>query len=477
MDEIFIGNLVKGGKPTKEKVGINIRNLVMHGLVSGSTGTGKSKALQVMAEQLARAGVPVLLADLKGDMSGFVRPNLAPESAQRMKTMGAPYLPEAFKANFFSINGNFIPMRLRLDQVDPALVGKILSLNSIQVSNLKSAFIYAKNEGTELCDMAALRDVLVYLSQNTGAMPGFSKASADVILRQINVFIGSGLDELFGEPSLDLSDMLKTGSINVVDLSNWRQNSSLPSVLMSFILYRLFHELDEVGSKEKPRLVLFIDEAHYLFQDANPELARLFETILRQIRSKGVSVIISTQNPEDVPEGVLAQLGCKVQFALRAFTENELSDIRYLAKSFPLSKKTDLAREILGLRIAEALISPLDEKGRPEGPFKSVIYSPLSSMQTVPAPELAKKLPKPLLAKYGEKIRREPVDFLSGLERIRASYGGKNKGEGREAARMERRQSRMVNASWNRMRWLGIFLIIILLLTGLVAAMLMYLLK
>jgi len=439
-------------------VALPLRTLTLHGLIGGSTGTGKTRAIQVLAEKLVDESVPVLLADLKGDISGFIMPNDSPDSAERAKGMGLEFSPKSFSMFSFSVSDRFAPLRLDLDSIDPALFARILRLNATQESNLRVAFLYAKEKGLPVRDLTDLQEVLVYLAKNPDAVAGASASSIDVILRQVSIAIGEGMGGLFGEPCLRVEDLLSP-RVNAINLSDWRKSSELPSILMAFILFRLFHELPDVGSLPKPKLVLFIDEAHYLFQGANPSLVELFTTILKQIRSKGVAVFLSSQNPEDIPEKVLEQLGCKIEFALRAFTAQEMEDVSGIARSFPPTKKYDLAKEILALRIGEAVVSPLGEDGRPLEPVKTMVEPPRSSMGVFSDEEIMRAQDCVLLGYYAQKAELERYDLSVPFEGFRIRRRDEWGAARAEAHRYEIKQARAVSRNWSRWKMVGLFLL------------------
>jgi DNA helicase HerA-like ATPase len=465
---IIIGRRMEGERPSAEPVSLPLRTLVMHGMIGGSTGTGKSRAIQLISEKLVEHGVPVILADLKGDISGFIRRNDSKKASERAASMGISFSPSVYPTDFFSISGRFIPFRIRLDSVDPTLLSRILKLNPTQESNLKMAMLYAKGKGLPVRDLADLQTILAYLSKNPGSAAGASPGSINVILRQVGIAMGEGMGSLFGEPQTEIADMLSP-KVHILNLSDWRRSSELPSILMGFILYRLFQELDDVGAVDKPRAAIFIDEAHYLFQNANPSLVSLFTTILKQIRSKGVAVFFSTQNPEDLPEKVLEQLGCKIEFALRAFTKEELEDISGIAKSFPPTRM-NLAKEIVALQIGEALVSPLDEGGRPLAPMKTMFAPPSSFMDVVPDDMIQKSLDPALMGKYRAKAEPERYELDSGLPRFRVP-GDNWHAINAEAARYERKEAKMAGKSWSRLKWAGVFVLLALLLLVILAAL------
>jgi hypothetical protein len=461
-DNIFLGKALDKDRITAQDVVIPLRTLTLHGMIGGSTGTGKSRAIQLISEQLVEQGIPVLLADLKGDMSGFVRPGSGDKVKERAKAMKLPYSPKSFPTNFFSVSGSFVPLRIRLDEIDPSLLARVLGLNETQESNMKIAMLYAQAKELPVRDLVDLQNLLSHLSQNLENAPGISKSSIGVILRAIGIAVGDGMNELFGEPSISIQDLI-VPKVNLINLSNWRKKSEMPSIMMGFILYRLFHELPDIGHVDKPKIVLFIDEAHYLFQDANPSLVNLFVTILKQIRSKGVSVFFCSQNPEDIPEKILEQLGCKIQFALRAFTKEEIADIRGIADAFPPTKMK-IAEALQELKIGEAIASPLDEDGKPMSPVKVMVAPPRSFMDVVPDEEIEKTLDVLLMEKYCAIAQIERYDLSEPLKikfvERRSSWDAAQK----EEAKYARKETYRVNRQWNVLKWIGIFIILAMVL-------------
>jgi DNA helicase HerA-like ATPase len=462
MDEkrIVIGRPFDKKKIVKRDVYLPLNTMTMHGMIGGATGTGKSRAIQVLAEELMDKEIPVILADIKGDMSGFVRPSPNPKTVARAKKMGIEYSPKSFPTNFFSVSGDFIPFRISLEEVDPALLARVLHLNSTQEANMKIALIYARKKDLKIRNLVDLQEVLEYILENPEKVRGASKTSIRVVLRQISIAISDGINEMFGEPSISIEDLLKS-RIHILNLSNWRKRIEMPSILMGFILAKLFNELPDIGHVEKPKVVLFIDEAHYLFQGANPSLVKLFVTILKQIRSKGVAVFYSSQNPEDIPEKILEQLGCKVMFALRAFTKEELEDIKGIANAFPPTKMK-LAQVIRDLGVGEAIVSPLDEKGKPQDPLKTFISPPRSYMKVVPADEVKGTLDESLMEKYKVDLDLERIDLSEPLK-LRYIKPSSSKAR-KEARKYELKQQRMVRAQWKKLKMIGIFVLVVLFL-------------
>ena len=461
MDSLLIGKSLDG-----KEVCIPLNTLVLHGLIGGSTGTGKTRSIQVLAEELNDEKITVLLADLKGDIGGFIEPNLDPSSKKRANDLKLNFKSNSFSTDFFSVNGSFIPLRLELEQIDPVLLSRILKLNDTQESNLRLAYSYAKEKNLPLRDFIDLKNLLVMISKDSTAA-GASSSSIDVILMQITISISEGMNELFGEPSISSQDILN-GKINVLNLSNYRSRSDMPAILMGFILYRLFQEFPDVGSLPKPKIVLFIDEAHYLFSGSNSSLINLFASILKQIRSKGIGVFFSTQNPQDIPQKILEQLGCKIQFALRAFTSKDLDAINGIAKAFPPTKM-DLSAQIRNLEVGCAIIAPLDEKGKPLLPVKTQILPPRSSMGVPDNQKIIKTLDQTLLTKYSQTTALERYEYTPTLQikfsgksisgtGIRGPWGGE------DDVNYVRRETFRVNKQWNRMKLIGVFIIVIIVL-------------
>src|SRR3989338_500361 len=462
-ENIFIGKGLEKEKIIDIEVNLPLKTLNLHGMVGGSTGTGKSRAIQVIVEKLAEQGIPVLLGDLKGDISGFAFPNNSEKALERAKKMKLSYTPEGFETNYWSVSQRFVPFRLRLSDIDPVLISRILKLNSTQESNLRISYLYAKAKDIALTDLIDLKNLLEFIEKTPGEIEGAHASSINIILRQVKIAIGEGMNEFFGEPAVQIEDLMQ--GINVINLSDWRRRSDILAILMSFVIYRLFNELPDVGDVSKPKLIVFIDEAHYLFQDANPNLVNLIITILKQIRSKGVGVFFSSQNPEDIPEKILEQLGCKIEFALRAFTKNELADIRGIANAFPPSEEYDLEKEIPMLGNGIAFVSALDETGRPFNPVKTMIAPPRSFMDVASDEQVKSKINQTLLSKYYEKTEWRRTEFVGGpairkLPLERRTYWDEST---RQNIAHDKKVTRQVNQSWNRLKWVAIFLLFILL--------------
>lgn len=471
-ESIFIGKELEKERIADIEVNLPLKTLNLHGMIGGSTGTGKSRAIQVIVEELSAQGIPVLLGDLKGDISGFAFPNNSEKALERAKRMKINYAPKEFETNYWSVSQRFIPFRLRLSDIDPVLISRVLKLNSTQESNLRIAYLYAKAKDIALTDLIDLKNLLDFIARTPGAIEGAHASSINIILRQVKIVIGEGMNEFFGEPAIQLEDLMQ--GINVINLSDWRKRGDILAILMAFVIYRLFNELPDVGDVDKPKLVVFIDEAHYLFQDANPNLVNLIITILKQIRSKGVGVFFSSQNPEDIPEKILEQLGCKIEFALRAFTKNELDDIRGIARAFPPSEQYDLEKEIPMLGNGIAFVSALDETGRPFDPVKTMVAPPKSFMDVAGDERIKSKINQMLFSKYYEKTGLQRAEFSGGpamrkLPLERRTYWDESM---RQAVAHDKKVTRQVNQSWNRLKWVAIFLLFILLIVIIIVLLL-----
>ena len=359
-------------------VKIPLSMLNRHGLVAGATGTGKTKTLQLMAEQLSAAGVPVFAADIKGDLSGLSVAGADSEKIRdRAASAGQDWTPTAFPVEFFALGGQGtgIPLRATMSAFGPTLLSKVLGLNDTQESSLGLIFHYADKAGLPLLDLTDLREVIKWLTSDEGKadlkdLGGLSAATAGVILRELIAFSDQGADAFFGEPEFDTADFLRTtsdgkGLISLVELPNLQDRPAVFSTFLMWLLADLFHELPEVGDVEKPKLVFFFDEAHLLFRDASREFLDAIAQTVRLVRSKGVGVFFVTQSPTDVPDDVLAQLGSRIQHQLRAHTPNDAKALKRTVDTYPTSGYPDLAEVITSLGIGEAVVTVMNEKGAP----------------------------------------------------------------------------------------------------------------
>ncbi|MFD6175802.1 MULTISPECIES: helicase HerA-like domain-containing protein [unclassified Isoptericola] len=412
-----------GGDPTPDptvQVGFPLATLNRHGLVAGATGTGKTKTLQGMAEGLSAQGVPVFLADVKGDLSGLaVAGPDDPKVAARAASVGQEWSPTSYPVEFYSLGGlgTGVPIRTTVTDFGPLLLSKVLGLNATQSSSLELIFHWADAQQLALLDLKDLQSTIAYLTSDEGkaqlkGIGGVSAATAGVILREIVGLQAQGGDVFFGEPAFETSDLLRTapdgrGLISALELPGVQDRPALFSTFLMWLLAELFQELPEVGDPDKPRLVFFFDEAHLLFTGASKEFLQQVVQTVRLIRSKGVGVFFVTQSPKDVPADVLAQLGNRVQHALRAFTPDDATALRAAARTFPTSPY-DLERLLQSLGTGEAVVTLLDEKGAPTPVAWTRVRAPQASMDPAPQQVLdAAVAASPGQARYGAAVDRE----------------------------------------------------------------------
>ena len=392
-----------------------------HGLVAGATGTGKTKTLQLMAEQLSTAGVPVFAADIKGDLSGLATPGEPSDKlTARTASVGQQWTATGFPVEYYALGGQGtgIPLRVTMSAFGPTLLSKVLGLNDTQESSLGLVFHYADQAGLPLLDLADLREVVKFLTSDEGKadlknLGGLSAATAGVILRELIGFSDQGADAFFGEPEFESSDFLQTtadgkGLISLVELPNLQDRPQVFSTFLMWLLADLFHDLPEVGDVDKPKLVFFFDEAHLLFNDASKAFLDQIAQTVRLIRSKGVGVFFVTQSPTDVPDAVLAQLGSRVQHQLRAHTPNDAKALKATVNTYPNSAYDDLGEVITGLGIGEAIVTVMNERGAPTPVAWTRLRAPESLMApTDPAAMQATVAASPRNAKYATAVDRE----------------------------------------------------------------------
>ncbi len=398
-----------------------------HGLVAGATGTGKTVTLRVLTEGFSRIGVPVFLADVKGDLSGLARPGGdSPKIQERAKALGLTLSPEACPLAFLDVFGEAgHPLRTTISEMGPLLLSRVLELNDTQAGVLQLAFRVADDQGLLLLDLKDLRAMLEHVSNSAAELRArygnVAASSVGAIQRQLLALESQGADRLFGEPALALEDLLRTdlsgrGQVTVLHAEKLVRSPRLYATLLLWLLSELFEQLPEVGDPEKPRLVFFFDEAHLLFDDAPDELRQKVEQVVRLIRSKGVGVYFVTQNPLDVPDVVLGQLGNRVQHALRAFTPRDQKAVRAAAETFRANPGLDVEEAITQLAVGEALVSFLDEKGTPRPVERALVLPPRSRLTPLTPEERAQvQASSPLRGRYDT-----PVDRESAHEKLKA---------------------------------------------------------
>ena len=410
-------------------VRLPLATLNRHGLVAGATGTGKTKTLQLMAEQLSDAGVPCFVTDVKGDVSGLAAPGVPGErvSARAADTATA-WEPRGFPVELLSLGGlgTGVPVRATVTAFGPVLLSKVLGLNATQESSLGLVFAFADRQGLPLLDLKDLRAVITHLLSDEGqealeGLGGLARSTAGVVLRELVGLEQGGGDVFFGEPEFDTADLLRTtpegrGVLSVMGLAAVQDRPQLFSTFLVWLLADLFEDLPEVGDVEKPRLVFFLDEAHLLFDDASEAFLDAVARTVRLIRSKGVGIVLVTQTPRDVPSEVLAQLGNRVQHALRAFTPDDAKALRSTVSTFPTSDLYDLEELLPAMGTGEAVVTVLSETGAPTPVAWTRMRPPASLMGPLdPAQQQALVAASELLDDYGT-----PVDRDSAYERLLA---------------------------------------------------------
>jgi uncharacterized protein len=410
-----LGAAAIGGKADPAaRVRLPLQMANRHGLVAGATGTGKTKTLQLLTEQLSDAGVPVFLVDIKGDISGLGAAGQANDRVKaRLDQIGMKdWRPQAYPVEFLTLekNGRGARVRATVGSFGPILLSKVLQLNETQESVLSLVFKYADDESMPLVDLSDLRATLNFLNGDDGkaAMAeygGLAPATVGVILRNIVGLEQQGAESFFGQPEFDVEDLLEVrdgrGVVSILEVADMQDRPKLFSTFLMWLLAEVYHDLPEIGDVDKPKLVFFFDEAHLLFEDANKRFLDQIEMVVRLVRSKGVGVYFVTQSPEDVPPKVLAQLGNRVQHALRAFTPNDQKMIDATARTFPTTKLYDVAAELTSLGTGEGLVSVLGPNGVPSPTVHCVMRPPRSMMaQLDPAAFAAAISASKLVAEY-----------------------------------------------------------------------------
>jgi DNA helicase HerA-like ATPase len=407
--------VVDGACDPTAQVRIPLATVNRHGLVAGATGTGKTKSLQVIAEQLSAAGVPCLMADVKGDLSGLSRPGESGDrTEQRAKDTGDDWTPTAYPLEFLSLGttGIGVPVRATISSFGPILLSKVLGLNQTQESTLGLIFHWADQKGLPLLDLKDLRAVIQFLTGDEGkpelkALGAVSKATAGVILRALVNLEADGGDTFFGEPELEPKDLMRLddqgrGIITLLEIGEQAARPVMFSTFLMWVLADLFTTLPEVGDLDKPKLVFFFDEAHLLFTDASKAFLEQVEQTVKLIRSKGVGVFFCTQLPTDVPNAVLSQLGARVQHALRAFTPDDQKALSKTVRTYPKTDVYDLESALTSLGIGEAVVTVLSEKGSPTPVAWTRMRVPRSLMASIGNEAIgAAAKDSPLQEKYG----------------------------------------------------------------------------
>jgi DNA helicase HerA-like ATPase len=420
-DYIVMGAAMLDGEAvTNAHVKIPLKTMNRHGLIAGATGTGKTKTLQVLAENLSEKGIPVLLMDLKGDLSGIAQPSPGhPKIDERHKKIGLPFEAKGFPVEILSLSEqDGVKLRATVSEFGPTLLSRILDLTSTQEGIVAVVFKYCDDNKMPLLDLKDFKKVLQYAT-GTGKKEfakdygRISTSSTGTILRKIIELEQQGAERFFGEKSFDIDDLTRIdengrGYINIIRLTDIQDRPKLFSTFMLSLLAEIYDTFPEQGDSDRPELILFIDEAHLIFKEASKALLNQIESIVKLIRSKGIGLYFVTQNPTDVPNEVLAQLGLKIQHALRAFTARDRKAIKLTAENYPESEFYDTKEVLTSLGIGEALISALDEKGRPTPLAATLLRAPMSRMDVLTNKELKSIIDKSdLVKKYSENIDRE----------------------------------------------------------------------
>jgi DNA helicase HerA-like ATPase len=438
---IHLGSAVLEGEILSDaRVNLALRMMNRHGLVTGATGSGKTRTLQVIAEQLSAAGVSVFMPDMKGDLSGFAKEGVVNDKiTERANALGIKYEPSPFPVEIYSLSGKLgAQMRATVTEFGPILLSKILELNEVQTGVLNVLFKYADDKGLPIVDFKDLKKVLHYLTEGQGAQEikhdygKISGATSGTILRKIVSLEQQGVDQIFGETSFDIEDLFQKvdgrGVISLLNVSDIQQQPAIFSTFMLALLAEIYQSLPEVGDVDKPKLVFFLDEAHLLFKDAPKAFLDQIEQIIRLIRSKGVGVFFCTQLTSDVPASVLSQLGNRVHHVIRAFTPNDVKSLKETIKTFPRSEYYDMEQQFTQLGTGQAFITVLNEKGIPTETVVTHLVPPASVMGPLPSNEYQQLLEQSdMYRKYKDAV--DPESAFEVLSKRMADTAGKAEGK------------------------------------------------
>ncbi len=433
-----------------------LKTMNRHGLIAGATGTGKTKTLQVLAEGLSDASVPVVLMDIKGDLSGIAAAGTSnPKIEERMKLMGMEYKPSSFPTELMTLSSNQKGVRLRatVSEFGPILLSKILGLNDTQQGIVAMIFKFCDDNKMPLIDLKDFTKTIQYISDEgkdsiEKDYGKISTSSTGTILRKVIELQQQGADDFFGEPSFEVDDLMKIGDdgrgvISVIRVMELQDRPKLFSTFMLSLLAELYASLPEEGDMDKPKLVMFIDEAHLVFQEANEALLQQIETVIKLIRSKGVGIFFCTQNPQDVPASVLAQLGLKVQHALRAFTAADRKVIKQAAENYPETEYYDVDELLTQLGIGEAFITMLNEKGIPTPLVHTMLVPPRSRMDVLNDSEIDTLVGKSkLVKKYANTLDNESAYEIITAKLEEAAEKTKEVEEEKQQAKEEKKAAK-----------------------------------
>lgn len=460
-DAIVLGAaMLEGETITNAFVKVPLKTMNRHGLIAGATGTGKTKTLQVLAENLSDKGVPVLLMDMKGDLSGIAQPSPGhPKIDERHAAIGIPFEAKKFPVEILTLSEqNGVRLRATVSEFGPVLISRILDVSETQAGIISILFKYCDDNKLPLLDLKDFKKILQYSTEEgkeeiEKEYGRISPASSGAILRKIVELEQQGGDLFFGEKSFDTDDLLRVdengrGYINIVRLTDIQDRPKLFSTFMLCLLAEIYSTFPEQGDTGRPELVIFIDEAHLIFKEASDALLDQIESIVKLIRSKGVGLYFVTQNPTDVPDAVLSQLGLKVQHALRAFTAKDRKAIKLTAENYPISEYYDTDQVLTSLGTGEALVSALNEKGIPTPLAATMMRAPMSRMDILEDSELKELIDESKLVKiYNDQIDRE-----SAYELLNEKIEKANQQEAKEKAAEEREQTQRTSSSSRRSR-------------------------
>lgn len=420
-ESIILGGAILDGEAIADvPVKIPLKTLNRHGLIAGATGTGKTKTIQVLSEQLSSFGIPVLMMDIKGDFSGIAKEGEEKSFiTERHAKINIPYHVSGFPVELLTLSEqNGVRLRATISEFGPVLFSRILDLNDTQAGVISVIFKYCDDNTIPLLDIKDIKKVINYITEEgkdeiTASYGKISTATTGTILRKIIELEQQGADLFFGEKSFEIDDLMRIdengkGYINIIRLTDIQDKPKLFSTFMLSLLAEIYQQMHEKGDSDQPELVIFIDEAHLIFNEASKALLEQIETIVKLIRSKGIGIYFITQNPMDIPSGVLAQLGLKIQHALRAFTANDRKAIKQTADNYPTSEYYKTDEVLTSLGIGEALVTALNEKGIPTPLVVTMMRAPMSRMDILTESEIQEINSKSkLVKKYSEVIDRE----------------------------------------------------------------------
>ncbi|HSN49813.1 MAG TPA: helicase HerA-like domain-containing protein [Bacteroidales bacterium] len=468
-DFIILGGAMLDGQPVPgAMVKIPLKTMNRHGLIAGATGTGKTKTLQVISEQLSQKGVPVLLMDVKGDLSGIAKPGeMKPFIQERHAKLDLPFSAKGYPVELMTLSEqDGVRLRATVSEFGPVLLSRILDLNDTQEGVLSVIFKYCDDNRLALLDLKDLKKVVQYVTEGGKAeiekdYGKISTATTGIIMRKVLELEQQGADLFFGERSFDIRDLMRqdrngNGYISIIRLTDIQDKPKLFSTFMLSLLAEVYSQVPEKGDVSKPELVIFIDEAHLIFNQASDALLNQIENIVKLIRSKGVGIFFVTQNPMDVPNGVLAQLGLKVQHALRAFTAIDRKAIKLSAENYPVSEFYKTDETITSLGIGEALVTALSEKGIPTPLAATMLRTPESRMDILTQTEIESlNSSSELVRKYSEAVDRESAyeilsQKVSDLERETAEAEARKQWEKEQRSNTGMNQGRPSSTSYGR---------------------------